>query len=124
ATKIPDSLFAAQQWKAAIPLYESALKSGVTNALTWNRLGYCYHNVGQIDAAIKDYQISLENKPAPFLEQMVQSRLARVYSLKGDMEKLFASLDRALALGYSNTTELEAHGDFTNARRDKRFDRA
>src|SRR5882762_6513676 len=82
STKIPDSLFSNQQWKAAIPFYESAIKSGVNNALTWNRLGYCYHNVGQLDLALKDYQASLETKPAAFLEQIIQSRLARVYSLK------------------------------------------
>ncbi len=67
--------------ESGIPLYESAIKSGTNSALTWNRLGYCYHNVGQIDVAIKDYQASLDNKPAGFLEQVVQSRLARAYSL-------------------------------------------
>src|SRR5689334_6932586 len=123
-TKIPDSLFAAQQWQAAIPLYENAVKSGVNTALTWNRLGFCYHNVGQIDAAIKDYEISLSNKPAAFLEQVVQSRLARAYSVKNLLDKAFASLDKALTLGYSNTTELETHGDFANVRKDKRFDNA
>ncbi|HCW07176.1 MAG TPA: hypothetical protein DGG95_07415, partial [Cytophagales bacterium] len=66
-TKVPDSLFANQQWNVAIPLYEKAIKSGVTNALTWNRLGFCYHNVGQVDLAIKDYLISLNNKPSAFL---------------------------------------------------------
>jgi len=124
ATKIPDSLFTAQQWLAAIPLYENAVKSGVSNALTWNRLGYCYHNVGRIDAAIKDYLTSLENKPTSFLEQVVQSRLARAYSMKSEMDKAFASLDKALTLGYSNTTELETHNDFANARKDKRYDNA
>jgi hypothetical protein len=124
ATRIPDSLFAAQQWKAAIPLYENAVKSSVSTALTWNRLGFCYHNIGQIDAAIKDYQVSLDNKPAAFLEQVVQSRLARAYSLKNEMDKSFASLDRALALGYTNVTELETHNDFANARKDKRYNNA
>ncbi len=121
-TKIPDSLFSAQQWKAAIPLYESAIKSGVNNALTWNRLGYCYHNVGQIAMAIKDYQTSLENKPTAFLQQIVQTRLARAYSLKNEMDKSFGSLDKAVSLGYNNTTELETHSDFTNLRKDSRFE--
>jgi hypothetical protein len=121
STKVPDSLFTAQQWKAAIPLYESAVKRGGASAITWNRLGFCYHNLGQIDAAIKDYQTSLENRPAAFLEQVVQSRLARAYSSKNEMEKSFASLDKALSLGYSNTTELETNADFANARKDKRF---
>lgn len=124
STKIPDSLFTAQQWKAAIPLYETAIKSGVNNALTWNRLGYCHHNVGQIDVAIKEYQTALENKPTSFLEQVVQSRLARAYSLKNEVDKSFASLDKALALGYANVTELETQGDFANVRKDKKFNEA
>ena len=124
STKIPDSLFTAQQWKAAIPLYESAIKSGVSNALTWNRLGYCYHNSGQIDLAIKDYMTSLENKPAAALELIVQTRLARAYSLKNEIDKSFAALDRACNLGYANANELETHADFTNVRKDKRFENA
>ncbi|HTH56566.1 MAG TPA: tetratricopeptide repeat protein [Cyclobacteriaceae bacterium] len=122
ATKVPDSLFASQQWKAAIPIYENVVKAGGSTALTWNRLGYCYHNVGQLDLAIKNYLISLQNNPAPFLEQVVQSRLARVYSLKNELEKSFASMDKALVLGYTNMNELENNSDFMNARRDKRFE--
>jgi tetratricopeptide (TPR) repeat protein len=117
-----DSLFSNQQWSAAIPLYEIAVKSGVNNAITWNRLGFCYHNVGQIDLAIKNYLISLNNNPTPSLEQVVQARLSRAYSINNEIEKSFAALDRALALGYVNVTELESHGDFTNLRKDKRFD--
>lgn len=119
-----DSLFSIQQWKAALPLYETAIKSGVNNAITWNRLGYCYHNVGQIDLAIKNYQVSLDNKPSAALEQVVQARLARAYSIKNEINKSFITLERALALGYPNVTELETHGDFSNLRKDKRFDHA
>ncbi|GHN02988.1 hypothetical protein WSM22_44770 [Cytophagales bacterium WSM2-2] len=122
STKVPDSLFTAQQWKAAIPLYEAAVKSGVSSALTWNRLGFCYHNSGQLDLALKNYQISLENKPNPFIEQIVQSRMARVFSLKNDLEKSFASLNKAVALGYVNLQELETHTDFANLRKDKRYE--
>jgi hypothetical protein len=122
ATKIPDSLFTAQQWKAAIPLYESAIKSGVNNALTWNRLGYCYHNIGQIEIAIKHYQTSLANKPTAFLEQIVHTRLARAYSLKNELDKSFSSLEKALSLGYLNTNEIETHLDFVNLRKDNRFE--
>jgi len=122
STKIPDSLFSVQQWKAAIPLYEAAIKSGVNNALTWNRIGYCFHNTGQLDLAIKNYLTALENKPTAFLEQIIQSRLARVYSLKNEIEKSYTSLDRALALGYTNIAELDTHPDLTNLRKDKRYE--
>jgi len=119
-----DSLFSNQQWKAALPLYEKVIKSGVNNAITWNRLGYCYHNLGQTDLAIKNYLISLDHKPAAALEQVVQGRLSRAYSIKNEVNKSFTALDRALALGYAKVTELETHVDFTNLRKDKQFDHA
>ena len=122
STNKADSLFSSQQWKAAIPLYIDAIKAGANNAITWNRLGYSYHNIGNMDDAIKNYLISLNNKPTPFLEQVVQSRLARAYSIKNEIEKSFASLDRALELGYSNVTELETNPDFARIRSDKRFE--
>lgn len=124
STKVPDSLFNAQQWKVAIPLYEAAIKAGVSNALTWNRLGFCYHNTGQIDQAIVDYQKSLENKPTAFLQQVVQARLARAYSLRNEIDKSFAALDQALSLGYANVNEIETQSDFANARKDNRFEKS
>ncbi|SRR5258706_3805102 len=124
STASADSLFSIQQWKSALPLYEKAIKSGVSNAITWNRLGYCYHNVGQIDLAIKNYLISLANKPTAALEQVVQVRLSRAYSIKNEISKSWAALERALALGYPNVTELETHVDFAHLRKDKRFGHA
>ena len=122
--KIADSLFTAQQWSDAIPAYESVLKSTPVNALGWNRLGFSYHNTGNYDKALTNYLKSLEQKPAPGLETVVQSRIARIYSLKNDKEKAFVSLDKALTLGYINTKEMQEHADFINVRSDQRFDQA
>ena len=124
STAKADSLFTNQQWTAALPLYEVSIKSGVKNAITWNRLGYCYHNAGQVDLAVKNYLISLDNKPIAGLEQVVQARLARAYSIKNDLDKSFVALNRSLALGYLNIPELETHADFANLRKDKRYEAA
>lgn len=121
STAKADSLFTNLQWKTAIPIYEEAIRLGVDNAVTWNRLGYCYHNVGRIDDAIKHYLISISKNPSVQLEQIVQVRLARAYSLKKEMDNSFKAIDRSVILGYANANELETNADFLNLKSDKRF---
>ncbi len=86
-----ESLFTAQQWKSAIPVYESVLKAGPKNALGWNRLRYCYHNISEYDRAIFNYNKALLYEPAAPLATIIQSRLARVYSVKKDNKNICKS---------------------------------
>lgn len=116
-----DSLFFLSDWKGAIAQYEGVLKNGAAPAVAWNRLGFSYHNLGQYDKAVTNYKRSLEHKPSPLLEATVQSRLARIASVRNDTEATFNYLDKAIALGYVNSTELETHPDFDHVRSDKRF---
>ncbi len=64
-----DSLFTAQQWKSAIPVYEAVLKSEPNNALGWNRLGYCYHNVSEYDKALLNYS-AYQTLKYPYFEPL------------------------------------------------------
>jgi tetratricopeptide (TPR) repeat protein len=116
-----DSLFTINSYNDAVPVYETVLKREPNNSLAWNRLGFSYHNISNHDKAISCYSKSLEYKPNASLETIVQSRLARVYSLKGESEKAFQSLDRAIQLGYNNLRELDTQKDFDNIRSDARF---
>lgn len=116
-----DSLFNSGDWSHAIPAYESLLKWAPDNSMAWNRLAYCYHNLGQYDKAIADYQKSLQYKPASGVEAIVQSRLASAYSLKNEFEKAFAALDKAVATGFINVSELQTHADYEHLRTDARF---
>lgn len=116
-----DSLFSAQRWTEVIMAYEEVLKSESGTALSWNRLAFSYHNLSNYDKAIENYQKSLTLKPAPALEIIIQSRMMRVYAVKSELDKSFASLDRALALGYTNLSELDEHKELANIRKDSRF---
>lgn len=116
-----DSLFMAQSWKEAIGVYERALKTEPANSLAWNRLGFSYHNLSNYDKALENYVKALNFNPSPALETIIQSRLARVYAVKNDPDKAFASLDKALILGYGNLSELETQKEFENIRKDQRF---
>lgn len=119
--QIADSLFSASAWKNAIPVYEGVLQHTPDNSLALNRLGFCYHNIGDFDKAITNYSKALEYKPAPPLISTIQSRLARAYAVKKENEKAFVSLDKALQAGYMLVGELEAHKDYDNLRPDPRF---
>src|SRR5687767_11642806 len=106
-----DSLFSSSSWKSAIPVYEGVLKTTPANSLAWNRLGFCYHNLGEYEKAIASYSKSLEYKPNLQLAAIVHSRLARVYALKNETEKAFVSMDQALQSGYLLAGELQNHAD-------------
>lgn len=116
-----DSLFSAAAWKSAIPVYEAVLKAAPSNSIAWNKLGFCYHNLGDYDKAITSYNHSLQHKTAPQIKPIVHSRMARAYALKHENDKVFAFLDSAINAGYKNVTELESHKDFNTIRDDTRF---
>lgn len=116
-----DSLFFLSQWQAAIPQYESALKNVSQNAVAWNRLAFSYHNLGRYDKAVDNYQKALENKPSPILEAAVHARLARIAAVQKRTDEAFNKLEKALASGYVNLTEIQTSKDFDNIRSDKRF---
>jgi len=116
-----DSLFSAQRWNEAISVYEGVLKTEAGTALSWNRLGFSYHNLSNYGKALGNYQKSLTLKPSPALETIIQSRMMRAYAVSNALDKSFASLDRALALGYTNLSELDEHRELENLRKDSRF---
>jgi hypothetical protein len=119
-----DSLFLAQNWKNAAAAYELVVKNGVVAPLTWNRLGFSYHNLSDYNKALENYEKALAAKPATPLEAIIQSRMARVYAVKNNADQAFIRLDNAIVLGYTNLTELETHKEFENVRTDKRYKEA
>jgi len=77
-------------------------------------IGFSYHNLSNYDKALENYVKALIYKPAAGLEIIIQSRLASVYAVKNNPDKAFARLDKAIALGYGNLTELGIQYIFTN----------
>lgn len=114
--QIADSMFSLGQWKQALPLYEKLMKQIPQNSLEWNRMGYCYHNLGNYTEAMNCYQRSLANNPPAGLKPIVESRIARLYALQKNSSKSFEWLDSAMAAGYFNLKELESNADFASLR--------
>lgn len=122
--QIADSLFSLGQWQQALPFYEKLMKQIPQNSLEWNRMGYCYHNLGNYAEAMNCYQKSLANKPSVGLKPVLESRIARVYALQKDNSKSFEWLDSAIASGYFNLNELETNTDFASLRSEPEYTKA
>lgn len=117
-----DSLFQAQQYAQALPAYELIVKKdAATTALTWNRLGYCYHALNKLTEAEQAYRKALALNPTATLKPFVLSRLARVSALKHEPDHAFEWLEQAVQAGYINLQEFDNHADYESLRADARF---
>ncbi len=119
--KDADSLYFKNNWSAAKEKYIKFLKDSSQNNLAWMRLGYCNHNLGKYDEAIKDYTQSLLNKPTSMLAMTAESRLARVYALQNKKSLALQHLDSAASAGFFNVVELDTCRDYANIRDDAKF---
>ncbi len=117
-----DSLYAKLDWSAAATAYENAFAKGaIQNALSVNRLGFSYLNIGKNGLAIKNFQLSLTKNPLPAGAPIIRSRLARAYAANNDNGKALLQLDSAISLGYSNVAELDTLKEFDGIRNDAVF---
>jgi len=111
-----DSLFFAQEWRAAKNTYEKILSDTSHNGIAWNRLGFSNYNLGNYDKAIQCYNKALTFNGSAGLKASVYSRMARVQALKDEKEKAVSSIDSAINNGYLNLNELDTLKDFNNIR--------
>src|SRR5882724_3115327 len=104
-----DSMFYGRNWKEAKSGYLVYLRNPdpATAALTWNRLGYCNHNLGLYEEALKDYDRSLASHPAPPLKAVVEVRMSEVYSAQRKIELSLSHMDSAVQAGFANISELD-----------------
>ena len=117
-----DTLYLKQEWQAAANTYENAFAKGeIQSALTLNRLGFSYLNLGKYDLAIKNLELSLTKKPLAAGEPIIRSRLARAYAANNEKDKALKQLDSAISHGYSNVTELDTAKEYNQIRNDKGF---
>ena len=107
-----DSLFQAQQWKAAKEKYQQYGMDTVTNPVTWNRLGFCNYNLGLYQPSIGNYEKALTLGPAPPVRTVIEVRLARSYGRLKKEREAIQWLEKAVASGYSNIKELDKLDDF------------
>lgn len=116
-----DSLFAGKHYKDAKNVYSKLLSDTSTNSIEWNRLGFSNYSLGNYDEALKDYKKCEANDPPKGLQPLLFSRIAMVYSIKGDPQQAVTYIDKAIGAGYFNFPEMDTLQAFANIRTDRKF---
>jgi tetratricopeptide (TPR) repeat protein len=116
-----DSLYFSKSWKEAKTEYKKFLSDTSTNAVVWNRMGYCNQNLGLYSEAISDYNKSLANHPVPIVKSSVESRMAMVYSLLNKTSEAEDWLIKATLTGYNSLNDLDSLDAFSNLRASANF---
>ena len=113
-----DSAFRRSDWRATADSYERITAKQPTQGMAWLRLGMARHALNDIDGATLAYEKARELQWQP---ATVFYRLARVYSLKGDLDKAFTYLDQLVPTRAVPLIVLDTAKDLAAARRDARY---
>ncbi len=108
----------AQEFDKAAESFAVATEMAPDNAQAWHLLGYSLHMAGKLDQAIEAHQ-----KAATFeiTRPIAFYNLACAWSLKGDKDKAFEYLNKAIDAGFDADEYLENDSDLDNLRNDPRF---
>jgi tetratricopeptide (TPR) repeat protein len=119
--QLADSLYSAQNWKAAKEKYVAILGDTSKNGGAWNRLGNCNHNLGLYQEAIVDYQKALANKIPPPVRSTAMVRMAKAYSMMNKTDEAADWLIKATSAGYNSLADVDSIPDFKNMRASAKF---
>ena len=86
-----DSAFRRRDWAATEQLYARIAQQSPSQGLAWLRLGIARHAQNHLDPAITAYDKALALQ---YQAPTTTLRLARVYALKGDLNRAFTYLDQ------------------------------
>ena len=102
----------------AVPILRTITDNEPTNARAWYLLGYSLHAKGDLDEALVAHA-----KAAEFPSTRAAScyNAACAWSLKGDKERSFEWLRKAVEAGFNNTNLLQTDPELKNVRKDVRF---
>lgn len=116
--KAADAAWNSQNWEAASASYKLVVKEQPKNGQAWHRLGYSLHALGKLDDAMKAHEQTLA---FPQFAPIGAYNTACVHALKGDKEKAFKWLAKAVELGMNNAAQFDGDNDLDSLRDDERF---
>jgi len=96
-------------WRDSISLYKHTLQVTTGNYLINTNLGAAYQSKGDLDAAIKEYQMALNAKPN-FMD--AHNNMGVAFAAKGDLNAAIKEYQVALRL---SPNDLDAHTNLGNA---------
>ena len=114
STKSADSLFFANEWSHALHAYDAHMAdTGIAgNSLFWNRVGFCYQNLGNYSKAIENYKRSELHNPSAALQPVLFSRLAKSFLCMHDRTTALKYFNKAIDAGFVNVADLDTAASF------------
>lgn len=91
--------FKKENYKAALPYFEQAVKVDPDFAFAWDNIGVCYRNLNNYDKAIEAYSKSLAIDPNG---TMPLQNIAVAYQFKKQYRKAVAAYERLAAIDNNN----------------------
>lgn len=113
-----DSAFRRRDWPATEQLYTRITQQAPAQGLAWLRLGIARHAQNHLDPAIIAYDKALALQ---FQAPSATLRLARVYALKGDLNRAFTYLDQFAPMNAIPAAVFDTISDLATVRRDPRY---
>ncbi len=106
------------QWQKAADIYDAITRREPGNGAAWLGLGRARLNLHDDPAAIAAFEKAVDLGTTPPAPQM---SLARAHARRGERDKAFAWLDKALAAGFTSVQTLETDPDLVGLKTDSRF---
>jgi tetratricopeptide (TPR) repeat protein len=108
----------AEDWNTAIAKFEALTKLEPKQGGNWHMLGYSLHAAKRYDEALK-----IHEKAAEFanVKPVATYNIACVHALKGDKDKAFEYLGKAIDAGFSQPEQLSGDTDMDSLRDDPRW---
>ena len=104
----------------AIASFKKLTEIDPKDAQAWHMLGYSLHMAGKLDEALPVHKKAAE---FPATAPVATYNVACVYALQGKTDEAFAWLDKAIAVGFDQTDQLEIDTDMDSLRKDPRFEK-
>ena len=113
-----NAAYEARDWAKAAALYGAMVKEHPEIPRLWFRLATSQQEKGQLDAALETMERALQAGTPPVFAEF---SLGAIYAQKGEKEKAFAHLQKALDAGYNKPEQLDADAHLASLRGDPRF---
>lgn len=109
----------AGDWAAAAEAFKVLSETMPDSPGVWFRLGISLGHLGNVEAALENLGMAATKGAPP---SFIKSGEARIFAVNGDQVRAIASLQEAVAAGYSDMGALESGTEFDAIRQLEAFD--
>jgi len=113
-----NAAYEAKDWARAAALYGAMVKEHPEIPRLWFRLATSQQELGQLDQALATMERALQAGAPPLF---VEFSLGAIYAQKGEKEKAFEHLQKAVDVGYNKPEQFDADMSLAMLRNDPRF---